>query len=97
VEDKLARKISDPGGKKMPLSEALGGLQAKYKLAIVIAEPKFQEAGRDSPASRDVVFPKVDNRPLSEVLQLILAQVNATYEIVGDDIVVLPAKDKPKP
>jgi hypothetical protein len=97
VEDKLARKISDPGGKKAPLSEVLAGLRAKHNLAIVISDPKFQEAGRDSPVSRDVIFPKVDNRPLSEVLQLILAQVNATYEIVGDDIVVLPAKGKPKP
>jgi outer membrane protein assembly factor BamB len=96
VEEKLARKITDPGAKAAPLSAVLDGLRAKYNLAIVIAEPKFQEANRDSPANLPVDFPKVENRPLSEVLRQILDKVNATYEIVGEDIVVIPAKGKPK-
>ncbi len=96
VAEKLARKVSHPGTKLVPLPEVLEEFQSKYGLAIIIAEPKFQEAGLPSPGARAVEVPKVDNRPLSELLQQILEKVNATYQIVGDDVVVVPAPVKPK-
>jgi outer membrane protein assembly factor BamB len=96
VTEKLARKVSHPGSKLTPLPEVLEDLRVKYGLAIIVSDPKFQEAGRESPGNRAVEIPKLDNRPLSELLQQILNQINATYQIVGDDIVILPAAGKAK-
>jgi outer membrane protein assembly factor BamB len=95
VEEKLARKISDPGSKPAPLADILAGLKARYNLTVVISEPRFQEAMMEPPGARAVAFPKVDNEPLGDVLKKILAEAKATYEIVGEDVVVIPAA-KPK-
>ncbi len=95
VEEKLARKISDPGAKAAPLAEVLASLKARYNLTVLISEPRFQEVGMEPPTNRSVAFPKVDNVPLGDVLHQILAEVKATYEIIDENVVVVPAA-KPK-
>jgi outer membrane protein assembly factor BamB len=97
LAEKLAKPISDPGIKSpgIPLNEVLDGLRTKHNLRIVFSEPRFQEVLRDSPGGVSVSYGKVDNQPLGTFLQQILAKVKATYEIVGETIVVVPeAKGK---
>jgi outer membrane protein assembly factor BamB len=93
-------RVTIPAGKPQPLRQALVELERKAlpeKRPVElfrVAEAAFKEAGFDNIQARLVTFPKVDKRPLEEVLKLILDQVNATFDIVGEQILILPKPRK---
>jgi outer membrane protein assembly factor BamB len=98
----LKRKLSNIqvttefAGKPTPLNTVLDDLRKKYSLKITISEAAFQKAGNPNVGAKDVKTPKVELRPLDEYIQQILNQVNATYEVAEDTILVVPGKPKGK-
>jgi hypothetical protein len=93
VRQKLSQPVTNLGGKPVPLSELLDKWKADYNLKFLILERAFKDAGVMEPiAGKPVTFPKVDNRPLSEVIAKVLEQINARYEVQEGTIVIVPAK-----
>ena len=68
----------------------LNSLGTKFKLKFFIAERAFKEAGLEDAGTRPVTIPRLEKRPLSEVLQRILDQVKATYQVVDDTVLIVP-------
>jgi outer membrane protein assembly factor BamB len=92
---RLAAPVTDPGAAKpMTLREALDALRRRYKLKIVVAERAFKEAGVEGIQIKEVRLPKVEARPLGQFLQLILNQVNATYDVIDDTVLIVPGKPR---
>ena len=90
----LEEKVSDPGGKAATLRETLANLRLKYKLRFVVAERAFKEAGNAAVLDTMITPGRIENRPLKEVVRLILDQAKATYQIVEDTILVFPGKGR---
>jgi outer membrane protein assembly factor BamB len=88
----LEEKINEPGGKAMTLREVLANLRLKYKLRFVVAERAFKEAGNAGVLDTMIALGRIENRPLKEVVKLVLDQAKATYQIVEDTILVFPGK-----
>jgi outer membrane protein assembly factor BamB len=96
VQEKLARKVSERGGgDAMPLGEVLDGFKKRYGLDVLASNRPFIDAGLQPVLDKKVTQPRVENLEISEVLKGILTQVGATFEVVGDVVVVLPAKKGP--
>lgn len=92
VEAELAKAISDPGSEPTQFSALLKNLLEKgHNLKYKIAENAFREAGTVGVEGRLVTHPRVNNQPLGDVLRRILAQVDATYRVVEDTILIYPA------
>jgi hypothetical protein len=51
----------------------------------------FRDAGNPRIRDSEVKPPRSEDRPLRELLQIILKQVNATYQVVEDVVLVVPA------
>jgi hypothetical protein len=94
VKRKLAQAISDGGGRTLSIRDVLNDWAKRYGLTFKIAEQAFAQAGGEPFGTRQVTFPRVDNRPLGEVLQQLLTQAGSTYQIVGDTILIVPAGKK---
>jgi outer membrane protein assembly factor BamB len=92
----LAQPVTEQGDTVAPLSDVLTGLRNRYSLKIEVDARAFKDAGLPPIEPIPVKFPRVENRPLSEVLQLILDQVAATYRLAGDTIRIVPAPAKAK-
>jgi outer membrane protein assembly factor BamB len=92
----LAQPVTDPGGAIAPLSDVLQGMRTRYQLKIEVLDRAFKEADLPPIGPIPVKFPKVENRPLSEVLQRILDQVGATFQLAGDTLRIIPQPPKPK-
>jgi outer membrane protein assembly factor BamB len=90
VKKTLATPVSLPPAKAAPLREVLNSLRTKYGLKFTIAERAFKEAGLEDAAKRPVTIPRLEKRPLGEVLQRILDQIKATYQVVDDTILIVP-------
>jgi outer membrane protein assembly factor BamB len=97
VEQKLKTPVTDAGGKPVPLVDLLDQFRTKYNLKITVADRDFKSAGREPVGPQFVTFPKVEDKPLGDVLQLILSQVNATFRVLPDGILIVPAAAVPVP
>jgi hypothetical protein len=78
VLKKLETKQTDPGAKEMTLREAVALLRVKYQLHFVIAERAFKAVGEANVQDRKVTIPRIENRPLKEMVEKTLAQADAT-------------------
>jgi hypothetical protein len=61
---------------------------------FVIGIEAFKEAGNPNVQDKEVAVPRSENRPLKELVKLILDQVDATYQIEGETLLVLPKPRK---
>jgi hypothetical protein len=93
----LGRPITDPGSKPTALRDMMDTLKQKYKFNYLIAERAFKDAGRDQPAGKLVQFPKVTEAPLGDALNQMLKPIGATFEIISDTVVIIPAAAAPAP
>jgi hypothetical protein len=97
VEGKLAKTITDQGSEGQPLGAVLKALLGekngdfKYR----IEADAFKKAGVDNVEARQAAVPAVTNIPLGNVLRRVLAEVDATYRVTGDTIVIVPLPKKP--
>jgi outer membrane protein assembly factor BamB len=87
----LEQKVSEAGGKPVRLEEALAKYTKDFKIRFRIVERAFREAGDPRIKDREVKPPRSEERPLKELLQLLLKQVNATYQVVEDVVLIVPA------
>jgi outer membrane protein assembly factor BamB len=96
VEAKLAKLITDEGKEATPLNILLKTLlgEKNGNIKYLISENAFKEAGASEAGPRLVSMPKVTNVALGEVLRRVLAQVDATYRVIEDTIVIYPAPRK---
>jgi outer membrane protein assembly factor BamB len=92
LKKKLLEQITEPGGKVDTLRNTVVGLTKKYGLKIEVVSPAFKEIGIDNVLEKEIKMPRVEKKPLSDLLALILKQVNGTYELVEDTLVVIPGK-----
>jgi hypothetical protein len=96
VKRKLAELVTDPGDPKITtLREMVDKLTQRFGLKISIADRAFTDAGLEMVGPKLVRFPKVDNKPLGEVLQMILAPIGARFDIVEDTILIVPGAAPP--
>jgi hypothetical protein len=92
VEEKLSQQVSDPlGGEPAPLGTVLKGFEKAYGLKFLVSEKAFQEAGVANVNARLVSSPRVNRVPLGDVLRRVLAQVDASYRVVEDTVLIYPA------
>jgi outer membrane protein assembly factor BamB len=92
IRQALNQRVSDVGGRDGSLADVLADLRIKYDLRVDVDDQAFVDAKRNPIGPLPVKFPKVDNRPLGELLQLILDQVQATYRVADDRVLVIPAR-----
>ncbi len=98
LEAKLAKPITDPGTEPGKLEVLLktfleknGGLKYRF------AEQAYQDAGVTGIQDRLVSIPAVKQVPLGAVLRRILAQVDSTYRVAEDTLVIYPVPKKARP
>jgi hypothetical protein len=95
---KLAEPIDDVGTAKMALRDFLPLWAKRYPpLKFRIAENAFKLAGRETPAGENVQVPKVEQKPMGDVLRDVLNQAKCTFDVIADTIVILPAAAPPAP
>jgi hypothetical protein len=75
-----------------PLKDALGYLQDRYNIPIIVDEDAFKEANVADVKSQVVKLDKVVNISLGTVLRLLLAQVQGTYVIRREYVEVTTAQ-----
>lgn len=95
---KLAEPIDDVGTPKMALRDFLPLWAKRYPpLKFRIDENAFKLAGRETPTGENVQVPKVEQKPMGDVLKDVLTQAKCTFEVIADSIVILPAAAPPAP
>ncbi|MGH9677346.1 MAG: hypothetical protein ACRD36_09620, partial [Candidatus Acidiferrum sp.] len=95
IENKLAKPITDPGSEPLALDELLKSLLTKgHDIKYKIAQNAFREAGVIDVDRKLVTHPRVNNVQLGDVLRRVLAQVDATFRVVEDTIIIIPANRK---
>jgi outer membrane protein assembly factor BamB len=99
VEAKLAKLITDPGKDATTLTLLLRSLlgEKNGNFKYLISENAFKEAGMAEAGNRLVTLPKVTDVAIGEVLRRVLAQIDATYRVIEDTIVIYPAAKKATP
>jgi hypothetical protein len=92
IEQKLAQKITiekEDGG---PLQDAVGYLEAKYDIPLVIDKKAFEKEFKIPDVHcAFVTLPKVKNVSLGEVLKKVLARVGGTFEIRNNKVQIIPS------
>jgi outer membrane protein assembly factor BamB len=88
----LEEKVSEPGGKPVALRDMLASFRLKYKVRFVVAERAFKEAGNAAVMDTPINLPRIENRPLKEIVKQVLDQAKATYQVVEDTILVIPGR-----
>jgi outer membrane protein assembly factor BamB len=97
VEGKLAKPITDQGSEGQPLGAVLKALLGekngdfKYR----IEADAFKKAGVADIEARQAAVPAVTSVPLGNVLRRVLAEVDATFRVSGDTIVIIPMPKRP--
>jgi hypothetical protein len=94
VMKRLAQLVVIPGGKESKLRDALAELRKVYNVNFVIVQKAFKEAELPDPEEIVVKIPRTENKPLQEHLERLLAQAKATYQVVEQSILIVPAKPK---
>jgi len=101
LQEKLARKVSEQGHDAQPIGEVLEAFKKRYGIDILANDRPFRDAGLPPILDKQVTQPRVVDLEVSELLKGILTQVGGTFEVVGDVVVVIPAKktvaEGPKP
>jgi hypothetical protein len=97
VEGKLAKQITDSAKEPMPLGQALKTLlgERNGNIKYLVSLNAFKEAGITDIEDRPVTIPKVTNVTLRELLRRVLDQVDATFQVVRDTILIYPTPKKP--
>lgn len=97
VRQRLEQRTTDNvGTREIPLDEFLASWTKLYPpLRFRIEEVAFQQAGRELPARAIVRMPAVKDRRLGDILRDMLAAIQCVYEVIGDNVVILPVPGGP--
>jgi outer membrane protein assembly factor BamB len=96
VESKLAKPITSSGTEPATLTTVLKDLlgEKNGSIKFLISDNAFKEAGIEGIEERKVFVPAVTRVPLGDVLKRVLEQVDASYKVVEDTVLVYPAPAK---
>jgi outer membrane protein assembly factor BamB len=94
LKDKLAKPISDPGGPETTFKAWREKIAKEHGVKIFVSTKAFKENVPPVPGPDDRMIqpPKVDNKPLGDVLRDVLTPLDATYTQLEDTIVIGPVK-----
>lgn len=87
----LNRLVTLPGGPEATLRTVLDNWAKKFGITYRVDEQAFHLIGVDAFLDLSVKPPRVDNKPLADALRALLMQVRATFEIVGESVLIVPA------
>jgi outer membrane protein assembly factor BamB len=87
---KLAKLITMPPVAPTPFRNFIREFEKNNELKIIISDRAFGEANRGDALIKPITLPAITNRPVSEVLQLVLQQIDATSIVVRDTILIAP-------
>jgi len=91
VRLRLADPVTMAGIPKIKLRDLLDKWSRDYPvLKFKINEDAFQKAMIESPTAKEVKLLPVDDKPLGDVLQSVLDQVKAVFEVIDDTVWILP-------
>lgn len=90
----LDAKINEPGGTELSLREVLDNLRKKYNVKIRLALVAFKNEKLDDPSEKKVKPPRTEDKPLRDHLQRLLKPLGATFEVVDQEILIIPGKGK---
>jgi hypothetical protein len=93
----LGKRVTLPGGPEATLRNVLDNWSKKFGITFRVDERAFHLVGVDALMEKSVKPPRVDNKPLGDALRELLMQVQATFEIVGDAVLIIPAAAPPPP
>lgn len=93
----LSKRVTLPGGPEVTLRNVLDNWSKKYSINFRVDERAFHLIGVDALMEKSVKPPRVDNKPLSDALTALLMQVQATFEVVGEAVLIVPAAAPPPP
>ncbi len=92
IHRRLEDRITEESGRDGKLDEQLKYLGKKYKFKYEYDAARLKLAGLEDIKDREAKLPKVDEKPLAELLEKLLEPVGAKFEVVDGLIRVLPAK-----
>jgi hypothetical protein len=93
---KLDRKINLENGidANTPLKDALEFLADKYQLNFTVDSKAFAKAGIQLVEEQPVKLAPMKNVTLARVVELLTAQVQGTYLVERDRVLIVPRKNK---
>lgn len=97
LEEKLNTLVTLEPGEPQPFMDLINALKTKYGLKISVSTRAFRDDNREAVLDQKVAIPQVQQRPLREVLKLILDQIQATSVILDDSILIVPAGEPVAP
>jgi len=89
-----ATRISSKAESQGKISDVIAMIEKRAGLPVLVASRQFLAAGKLDIESESVRVPKLANVPAAKFLTDTLAQVNATYHVKLDHILVLPKAKK---
>jgi hypothetical protein len=97
LEQKLNTLVTIEVADPQPFMEVIEAFKMKYGLKIAVSVRAFRDDNKEAALNQNVTLPRVQQRPVVEVLKLILDQIQATSVIFEDTILVVPAGEAPPP
>jgi hypothetical protein len=93
---KLKKKVSLEKGidANTPLQDVLDFLADRYDVTFVVDTKAFEAAGVQKVTDQPIQLKPVKEVALGKVLQTVLDQVQGTYRVEKDKVVVLPKPEK---
>jgi len=88
---KLAKPVTQGPVANVPIRTFLREFEKAHELKIIVNDRAFQELGRTESLNKTVSLPAITGRPVGEILNQALAQIEATTIVVRDTILVAPA------
>ncbi len=92
LTDKLAKLVTDAGGEMMTFGDYRKKLLKDQGIKMEASQAAFKEMNLPPPDEQMIQTPKVDMKPLSDVLTDVVGQVKGEYTQLGDRLIVSPAK-----
>lgn len=96
IQNKLTKLITLPPVAKTPFRTFIREFEKAHELKITISDRAFREEDRQDSLTKEITLPAITNRPVMEVLQMALTQIDATSIVVRDTVLVAP-KPRVKP
>ena len=95
ILNKLNNTVSLPKGMVgRSFKESIDFFDKTFKLPIVVAEQAFIDVGDPGVLERQVQLNRLDLIPLGEIVKQLVKQVNGTYLVQPDHVLVVPAKGR---
>ncbi|MGL4551249.1 MAG: PQQ-binding-like beta-propeller repeat protein, partial [Gemmataceae bacterium] len=87
--------VDEKAGPPTALEDVLARLRSKYGIHHIYANELLKTAGMADLARKEVSPRLIEGKPLKDVYRTLLRQVNATYQVDGNTMLIVPeGKDK---